>query len=362
MPTPVRRLTLAGAKDLIASLAQPDSTSAGGVGLEVELIPTQPHGFVSRALADVDWPGGSRLTFEPGGQVELSGPCLPSASAVCTAMDADLAAMAARGVVARAIGMDPAGGRPRVLQAARYEAMEVFFDHAGRTMMRDTAAMQVNVDAGDDRRWRAVHALGPVLAAAFANSPLCGGEANGWRSNRGRIWLAIDASRTAPVGGRTTASWVDYAMAARVMLVRATPTRYVAARGGMTLADWVEHGHAAGWPDEDDVAYHLTTLFPPVRPRGWLELRFLDALPAPWWQVAVHAVCKLLDDPDTVEAACAGTAGLWYEAARFGVAHPGLGAAAEACLATVPEAAEFVDRFTTRRRCPGDELLVPASA
>ena len=360
MPTPLRHLTLQGAKDLVFQGAQP-AGPPHSVGLEIELLPSAPHDDVVSTLSGVQWPGGSRLTFEPGGQVELSGPCLDSADAACAAMADDLAVLRRTGLAVEGIGMDPAGGRARVLDPPRYRAMEAYFNQSGRTMMCDTAALQVNVDNGDDRRWRLVHTLGPVLAAAFANSPVMGGRLNGWKSNRLRMWLDIDRTRAAPVGGATPGAWVDYAMAARLMFVRASESRYDAVTTGMTLADWVSDGHPLGWPTEDDVAYHLTTLFPPVRPRGWLELRFFDSLPSPWWQVAAIATCRLLDDPSAIEA-CRGADALWLEAARDGVAHPVLGAAALACLRTVPEAAEFVDRFTARGRCPADEVAVAAWA
>ena len=364
MPVPLRHLTLQGARDLVFSSACRSDECAGRVGLEVELFPDSPHDAVVAALSKVVWPGGSRLTFEPGGQVELSGPCLPSAAAACDAMSLDVAVLHATGIQFEAIGMDPAGRRDRVLDAPRYRAMEAYFDmggEQGRTMMRDTAALQVNVDGGDDARWRLAHALGPVLAAAFANSPVSGGRLNGWKSNRLRAWVSIDPTRATPVGGTGIGSWVDYAMASRVMFVRASESDYVPVANGMTLADWVLHGHPAGYPTEDDVAYHLTTLFPPVRPRGWLELRFLDSLPSPWWQVATVVASRLLDDVGALEA-CRGTAGLWTEAARDGIAHPVLGAAARACLGAVPEAAEFVERFTARGRCPADDVAVAAWA
>lgn len=361
MPAPVRRLSLSGAKDLIASLALSPARRGATVGLELELIPSQPHADVVERLAGTVWPGGSALTFEPGGQVELSGPCFPSPDAACAAMALDLGTLAGRGVVAQAVGIDPLGGRPRVLHSPRYDAMDAYFIDAGRTMMRETAALQINVDVADDRRWRALHAVGPVLAAAFANSPMAAGQPTPWKSNRGRCWLAIDHTRTSPVGGTSQGTWVDYALDAHVMMLRQAADRFVVMDQRMTLRDWIEHGHPAGWPDEDDVAYHLTTLFPPIRLRGWVELRFLDALPSPWWQVAVHTVWRLLDDPAAVEAVCVGTDTLWLEAARFGVTHPVLGAAAEAVLSTVPEAGEFVERFTARRRCPGDDLLVAAT-
>jgi glutamate--cysteine ligase len=370
MPAATRRLTLAQAREVVAQAAAAGAC-ARRVGLEIEGFPTRPHHEVAASLSRVELPGGSRLTFEPGGQVELSGPCVDTPAQACAALEDDLAALSAAGVSLAFTGLWRDGSRPRVLDLPRYAAMEAFFDQdgpAGRTMMRETAALQVNVDGDGDRRWRLAHAIGPVLAAAFANSPVAG-----FRSGRLAVWRSIDPSRTAPVGGASAVgSWVDYAMAAQVMFVRATADRFVPV-AGLSLADWVDGGHPLGWPTEDDVAYHLTTLFPPVRPRGWLELRFFDALPGPWWQAAVAATATLLDDPAAsavAEEACAATAGLWLEAARFGVEHPLLGDAAERCLAAAAASiddrglaaavADFAERYTLRRRCPADDARVPA--
>src|SRR2546423_13615910 len=85
--------------------------------------------------------------------------------------------------------------------------MEEFFDREGpwgRQMMCGTASVQVCVDAGDDSgsqsgyrsRWRMLHAIGPVLVAAFANSPLRDGQATGWRSARPQGWSHLDPGRT----------------------------------------------------------------------------------------------------------------------------------------------------------------------
>jgi glutamate--cysteine ligase len=250
--------------------------------------------------------------------------------------------------------------------------MEAYFDGLGgdgRRMMRETASVQVNVDA-DEGGWRLLHSLAPVLAAMFANSP-----GPGRRSDRLGVWLRLDRTRCAPVGGSSmAAAWVDYALAARVMFVRAGPAAYAPVDGPMTLADWVCSGHPLGYPTADDVAYHLTTLFPPVRPRGWLELRFLDALPSPWWQAAVAITAALLDDPGAsavAALACRGAAELWSEAAQFGVSHPLLGDAADACVraalpvvdpALAPVVADFAERYTFRRRCPADDARARVAA
>src|SRR5206468_11605095 len=105
-------------------------------------------------------------------------------------------------------GLDAVHGPRRVVDIPRYRAMERFFDAdgpAGRTMMCSSASVQVNLDFGEataiPTSWRAAHALGPVLVAAFANSPVTAGVPNGYRSGRAAIWLALDPTRAAPVGG-----------------------------------------------------------------------------------------------------------------------------------------------------------------
>jgi glutamate--cysteine ligase len=280
--------------------------------------------------------------------------------------------------------------------------MEAYFDvegFAGRTMMCSTAAVQVNVETGSAAdvaaRWHLAHAVGPVLVAMFAHSPVPGGGGCGPRSARQQVWSVMDPSRTAPVygpvlgdGGAAPAGspvedWLRYALAARVMMIRATPERFVPVDGPLgsqvlTFAAWMQQGHELGWPTIDDFEYHLTTLFPPVRPKGWLELRMLDALPDPWWRVAAAVTIALLEDADAgaaaLEAVCAppqgtGVADHWRSAARHGLADPALRAAAQlvypAALdglgrlavdrATVSAAEDFHERFVARGLCPADD-------
>lgn len=360
MPGPERRLTAAAVTDLVEAQCF-TSTGRGRVGLELEFLlypeadPTAPPS--PELLASVDGlalPGGSRISFEPGGQVELSGPPCDGVAAACAAMDADITAvgdvLAAHGGRLVAAGIDTLRPPRRVVRTPRYDAMEAFFDAdgpAGRTMMCSTASIQVNLDGGDGDRWALAHAVSPVLAAAFANS------------DRLANWWAVDPTRTAPCDTR---AWPDYVLDARVMLVRVDDDHYVAQTDGLTFADWIEHGHPLGWPDDDDLAYHLTTLFPPVRPRGWLELRVLDAVPDPWWRVAAAVATALLDDPEAAEVArraTTETAGMWHEAAHDGLSHPLLADAARRCFVaaldalprldadkvTVDATAEFLDRY-----------------
>ncbi len=379
MPGPRPSLDLATARGVINRIAGPCSTGPA-VGLELEWH-TYPAGarsarchidHLQAVCRDLHLPGGSRVTFEPGGQVELSGPPTPSVSTACDrlSLDADLlvAALASSGIEAVAAGGDPHRPPVRTLDHPRYATMEAYFDQdgpAGRRMMCSTAALQVNIDAGADpcSRWALVHAVGPALAAAFATSP-----SMGFVSSRLATWLAIDRTRTrSALGvGDPDVDWAAFALGARVMVLRLDEERWGDVDTELTLADWLEKGHAGVWPDESDVAYHLTTLFPPVRLRGWLELRFLDSLPAPWWRAAAVTTASVLADDEVgrVVAAAAhhhGVVDRWSLAARRGLDHPGLAAVALACVRGAAEASgdpvviDFLHRFTSRGRAPGLE-------
>lgn len=385
-------LSLASAADLLRRRSFFDGPS-GTVGVELEWLVVPLAGGAGPAAATAELvdglpplPGGSGVTIEPGGQLELSSTPAPSAEAAA-AVAADVAVvrshLAGLGVGLLGMGLHPGGPRPLLHASSRYRAMDAYFSAAGpagRTMMTATASVQVNLDAGPAEqhvdRWAAAHRVAPVLGAAFANSPVASGRPSGRRSARLSTWAAIDPTRTSPAWQPMQGcdSWVRYALDARVMFIRTDDGRFHPVPEELTFAGWIAGGHALGHPTTADLEYHVTTLFPPVRPRGWLELRFLDALPPPWWPVAVAVTAALLDDEAAraeASAAAAGVAGCWEEAARHGPAHPGLDRAARRCFdialralagehgapAVVDPVASYVDRFVARGRCPADERL-----
>ncbi|HLF70387.1 MAG TPA: glutamate-cysteine ligase family protein, partial [Actinomycetota bacterium] len=141
-------------------------------------------------------------------------------------------------------------------------------------------------------------------------------------------WLSMDPRRTHPAlrTGGPTADWTQYALDAQVMLIRLDDSRYEAITETTSFRDWIDNGHAYGFPTEDDFAYHLTTLFPPVRPRGRLEIRMIDALPDDLLRVATATVCSLLGPQgvDEISKRSWNAGSLWYEAARYGLSHPEL--------------------------------------
>jgi glutamate--cysteine ligase len=374
-------------------------SASGRIGVEIEWLatclcdPDQPVVPELVGEAGAELPAGSRLTFEPGGQVELSSPPLRGIGPACASIASDAAALTTaldeRGIGLVGLGLDPGPTRDRCVDSPRYDAMETYFDAqgvsesaAGRMMMRSTAAVQVNVDLGGtaatgERRWHRAHDAGPLLAAAFANSPLAGGAPSGWRSRRLAVWTDVDRCRTVAADGNgsdAASAWTDYALAARVMFIRRDEHDYVPILETLTLEDWIERGHELGFPTLDDVSYHFTTLFPPVRPRGWLEMRMIDSLPDPWWRAAVAVATTLVCDDDAADAAAPAieaTRGRWVDAARHGLGHPEFGAAAalafDAALqamvqlgtdaTTVLAVEAFVDRYVDRHRCPADDRL-----
>lgn len=380
-----------------ATTDPPSATAAPPSATAPPPVPTAPPTVGDRL------PAGALLTREPGGQVELSSLPAESLSECVAAVRRDLEALrdalGAHGLLLAGYGHDLWRPPRRTLDLPRYAAMEEFFDRqgpAGRSMMCGTASVQVCLDAGTEspgpsgftRRWRLAHLLGPVLVAAFANSPLLRGRPSGWRSTRQAVWTRLDPSRTlAPPGADPRAAWAAYALDAELLCVRRDDGRPWTAPPGTTFRQWI-HGQANGAgeppPTRDDFAYHLTTLFPPVRPQGHLELRMIDAQAGPdGWIVPLAVVTALFEDADaallaetvTERLAVPGPAAprnpLWLRAARRGLADPALRRAAQACFAAAQAAlarldappevrsavAEFAERYVARGRCPADDLL-----
>lgn len=284
---------------------------------------------------------GSAVTLEPGGQVELSTVPQRSLTDLHEAVGADLAELTEllgrAGLELGGTGIDPHRPPRRMLSTARYDAMASAFarrNDAGRTMMCSTAGLQVCLDAGPPSRWAAVHDLGPPLIALFANSRDHAGHDTGWASARMRTWLAIDPSRTGPVpvtDDDPAGAWARYALDAQLLCVRRDEGPWTAP-AGVTFAGWVA-GALPDPPTYADLDYHLSTLFPPVRPRGYLEVRYLDTLRGKdWFAPAAILTALLADEPtiDRVRELCAPVAGQWALAARLGMADPALARAATA--------------------------------
>ena len=330
-------------------------------------------------------PGGSVVTVEPGGAIELSGPPEDGIVAAIGSMNNDQAvlrkAFADVGLGLVFLGADPLRTPKRVNPGARYVAMEDFFtssdsEAAGARMMTSTASVQVNLDAGPRAGWaarvRLAHALGPTMIAIAGNSPMLGGEFTGWVSTRQRVWGQMDSARCGPILGASGddpgTDWARYALKAPVMMVN-TPdaSDTFAVTHWVPFADWADGRTLLGdrRPTIADLEYHLTTLFPPVRPRQWLEIRYLDSMPDDCWPAVVFTLVALLDDPVAAAVAVEAVepvATAWDIAAQLGLRDRRLHQAAIRCVAVAAERApaELTDamdrlvRAVEQGRCPGD--------
>ena len=253
------------------------------------------------------------------------------------------------------LGADPLRRAERINPGARYEAMEKFFvasrtAGAGSAMMTSTASVQINLEAGPRDGWaervRLAHALGPTMIAIAANSPLLAGKFTGWQSSRQRVWGQLDSARCGPILGASgddpCTDWARYALKAPVMLVHAPDV--VPLTTHVPFADWADGLVLLGdrRPTTADLDYHLTTLFPPVRPRRWLEIRYLDSVSDDLWPAVVFTLVTLLDDPAAAEVAAGAVEPVstaWDLAARVGLADKRLHAAAKRCVAAVADRA-----------------------
>ncbi len=365
----------------------------GQVGLELEAHcfdladpGRRPEWAELRAvIADVpELPGGSAITVEPGGAVELSAPPAADPVAAIAALAADRetlrAVFAAAGFGLALLGTDPLRPARRVHPGGRYAAMEQYFiatrtAGAGAAMMTSTASVQVNLDAGPRAGWtervRLAHALGPTMIAIAANSPMLAGRFTGWVSTRQRVWGQLDSARCGPILGASVdpaTDWARYALKAPVMLVH-TPDGAEPLTEPVPFADWADGLALLGGrrPTAADLDYHLTTLFPPVRPRGFLEIRYLDSLPDSLWPAVVFLLATLLDDPSAAAVAAEAVepvATAWNVAARVGLADKRLHAAATRCVDAVADKApaeltgsmQQLVQNVERGRCAGDDF------
>ncbi|MEU5367321.1 ergothioneine biosynthesis glutamate--cysteine ligase EgtA [Streptomyces sp. NPDC005925] len=388
------------------------------IGVEVEWLvhelrgprrPVAPGRLEAAYAALRTVPLRSALTVEPGGQLELSSPPAGSLMECVGTVSADLGAV--RAVLGRdglglvGIGHDPWQPPRRFLHRPRYDAMEACFDRAGpagRAMMCTSASVQVCLDAGHEesgpfghvRRWWLAHQLGPVLVAAFANSPLALGRPTGWLSTRQLRWTQIGTGRAGGPRLDTDprAAWARHVLDAPVMCVRRGSGPWDVPADGLTFRHWTRTGEPRP-PTLEDLDFHLTTLFPPVRPRGHLELRMIDAQPGDdGWIVPLAVTAALFDDPEASETAYRAVKPLaertlsmpaphnplWLAAARYGLADCELREVAVGCFGAALEAlprmgateevtgavAAYLDRWVARGRCPADDLLdllLPAS-
>ena len=239
--------------------------------------------------------GGGAISLEPGGQFELSG--APLETIHQTAAELDLHLAQAKEVAARhgigflALGMSPKWtlAQTPVMPKSRYRIMTGYMPKVGARgldMMYRTCTVQVNLDFSSEadmvRKLRTSVALQPVATALFANSPFTEGRPNGRQSERSEIWRDTDNHRAGMLpfifeDGMGFERYVDYALRVPMYFVKRGATYHDVA--GADFRDLLA-GKLRALPGEratmSDWANHLSTIFPEVRLKRYLEMRGAD--------------------------------------------------------------------------------------
>jgi glutamate--cysteine ligase len=248
-------------------------------------------------LYDAD--GGGAISLEPGGQFELSGAPLATIHDTARELDAHVAQLKRVAepldVGFLTLGMSPKWSRAEtpVMPKSRYRIMTNYMPKVGSLgldMMYRTATVQVNLDYGSEadmvKKLRVSLALQPVATALFANSPFTDGRSNGFLSMRSHIWRDTDRDRTGMLAfafedGMGYERYVDWALDVPMYFVKRDATYHDTA--GASFRDLLA-GRLTQMPGEratrSDWANHLSTLFPEVRLKRYLEMRGADVGPA----------------------------------------------------------------------------------
>jgi len=242
---------------------------------------------------------GQSITLEPGGQFELSGAMLETLHQTCnevhTHLDQVKEVAGELDLGFLGLGFDPLSRRQDVpvMPKARYDIMRAYMPGRGALgldMMLRSCTVQVNLDFADEadmvKKFRTSLALQPIATALFANSPFTEGRLNGYQSFRSQVWTDTDPDRcgTLPFvfeDGFGFERYVDFALGVPMYFIY-RDGRYIDA-SGQSFDDFLD-GRLAAWPGHKprlgDWVDHLTTIFPEVRLKQFLEMRGADA--GPW--------------------------------------------------------------------------------
>ncbi len=258
---------------------------------------------------------GASITLEPGGQLELSGAVLENIHQTCTEVNTHLKQVRAvsepLGAAFLGMGFQPKWRLEDMewMPKARYRIMREYMNRVGtlgQDMMARTCTVQVNLDFGSEadmvQKFRTSLALQPVATALFANSPFTDGKPNGYLSYRSHVWEDTDPDRTGMLpfvfdGDMGFEKYTDYMLNVPMYFVY-RHGEYINATG-QSFRDFL-NGKLPALPGEQptlkDWEDHLTTAFPEVRLKRFLEMRGADggpwarlcALPAIWVGLLYH--------------------------------------------------------------------------
>jgi len=235
------------------------------------------------------------ITLEPGGQFELSGAAVNTAHDTCQELSGHVREMREvaedLGITTLTLGRNPivpSADMPGIPKE-RYAIMRAYLPTRGAMatdMMHGTGTVQTNIDYSDEqdmgRKMRLGHALAPFLIALFANSPFAEGRATGYLSTRGLVWQHTDPDRSGFIPGALKEGfgyrdYAEYALDVPMFFIH-REGRYVD-YSGRSFRAFMADGFDDFEATREDWELHLTTLFPMMRMKQYLELRMADGVP-----------------------------------------------------------------------------------
>ncbi len=350
---------------------------------------------------------GANISLEPGGALELSGAPLETIHETCDEVNVHLKEVKdiadEIGVGFIGLGAAPTWMHEEMplMPKGRYKLMDAYMGKVGtmgRTMMRRTSTVQVNLDYSSEadmiQKLRVGIALQPVAVALFANSPFFEGKPNGHKSWRSRVWRDTDNARAGMIpfvfdDDFGFERWVEYALDVPMYFVY-RDGKYIDALG-QSFRDFLD-GKLPALPGEkptlSDWADHLTTAFPEARIKKYIEMRGADggqwrrlcALPAFWVglcyeQDSLDAAWDLVKDWDaetrealrvtaSVDGLCAKVGNIdMHELSKsvLDIAHAGLAKRARpGAGGMIPDETHFLNALmesVETKKTPADELM-----
>ena len=265
---------------------------------------------------------GANVSLEPGGALELSGAPLETIHQTCDEVNEhlrevkDIADEIGVGFIGLGAAPEWMHDEMPLMPKGRYKLMDAYMGRVGTTgttMMRRTCTVQVNLDFGSEadmvKKMRVALALQPVATALFANSPFFEGQPNGMKSYRSYVWRHLDSDRTGMLpfvfeDGFGFERWVDYILDVPMYFVYRDGNYINAA--GHSFRDFMA-GKLEVLPGElptmKDWEDHMTTAFPEVRLKTFLEMRGADG--GPWARLCALSAfwVGLLYDTEARDAA-----------------------------------------------------------
>ena len=256
--------------------------------------PLQEHGHTIALVRD-----GASVTLEPAGQLELSGAALETIHQTCVETGTHLAEVAEVAGELQlgflGMGFQPKWRRDEMpwMPKGRYRIMRAYMPKVGQLgldMMTRTCTVQVNLDYASEadmvKKFRVSLALQPIATALFADSPFTEGQPNGYLSYRSHIWTDTDADRTGMLDfvfedGFGYERYVDYLLDVPMYFSYRDGTYHDAS--GQSFRDFMRGRLPVlpgALPTLRDWSDHMTTAFPEVRLKKYLEMRGADA--GPW--------------------------------------------------------------------------------